>query len=142
MDADDLVAARQAETLDVNPDRPMDGHCKAGPPHIVVLVVNGPGRGVDDTTVRYLEHLVCVNDPSYHDWGALLHHAGKQEGLHLFPTAVEYLAMELPVAALEVGDGESVAIAHTFKKALRIWRQYVPDAARKIAVDLGVLIPK
>lgn len=140
MTPDELVAAREAETLDKSPTG--QGHCKH-PSHLRVIVQAGVGHSVGDTTVRVLDPMVCVNATGYHSWGALLHHAGKQEGLHLFPDAVDFMVSHLTMAAAEAreaGGMACVAIQHTFDKKLITWRLFTPDAADQLAADLEQIV--
>lgn len=145
MDADEVLADRQAEARDDLPDAAAAEleKCKT-PVHLRVVVGFGAGHGPSDTTIRWVGTLVCRN-PSKAEpaWGALIAPAGKEQGMHLFASAVEVLAAHLPAVATDARAGGSgnVALQHTVNGVFKTWRTFTPDAAEQAGRELAALIP-
>lgn len=144
MEPDEVLAARQAETTDADPDPVTEALAKGKhAPHLRVVVQTfGVGHVPGETQVRFLDPMIVRNpDPGPPGWGALIVPAGKELGMHLFPDAVAFLVAQLPIVAEEARGIGQVALQHTVLKAFKTWRLFVPNEAIAICSDLAAIVP-
>lgn len=116
--------------------------CKE-PGHLRV-VLKRDRAALTTATLTEIDVLECRNDLGYHGWGAVLQPSGRAAGMHLLPESVRMLSVALPTVVAQCrrkpsGRGWAVAVEHTVKGELAVWRAFVPDLAESIGAQCAAL---